>query len=80
MKLHDIKGQGHSLTFAQDLTKSANKLMVQTPGFMILRRGLKPHNMSLASNKIVFYNDFQIHLKKKKTLSTQVSGLGLLVL
>ena len=42
--------------------------MVQTPGFMILRRDIKPHNMGLASNKTVFYNDRQIHLKKHSAL------------
>ena len=57
--------------------------MVQTPGFMILRRGIKPHNMSLASNKHIngpwdsLLDDLQIHFK-----NTQHSGeqLGPLVL
>ena len=34
-----------------NMIESAKKVMVQTPVFMILRRGIKPHNMSLASIK-----------------------------
>ena len=49
--------------------------MIQTSGFMVLWKGIQPHNMSLASNKTVFYNSLHIHFKNK-TLSTQVSGLG----
>ena len=30
-----------------------SQLMVQSAGFMILRRGIKSHNMSLASSKYV---------------------------
>ena len=70
------KVQGRSLTFDlnTELTQSANKLMVQTPEFMILKRDIKPHSMSLASNKYinglweVFCNDLQIHFKKHSAL------------
>ena len=67
-----IKGQGHSLIF--DLSTEFNIISKHThdtdPGFMTLRWDIKLHNMILASNKTVFYNDLQIHLNK----DTQYSG------
>ena len=45
--------------------------MVQTPGFIILRRGIKPHNMSLASNK---HGQSSIMTFKFISKNTQHSG------